>query len=114
MTWTPGTGCSVSSFRTNSSAGGQLEHPSDVKSSTTTGRLPTVGVTAPFAAGRDWPTDLPVPATHRRIAHNESRCIPVSLQRTSDPWIISGHLQALRRGHPSLVIPNPQQTTGAV
>src|SRR5579859_8109178 len=37
MISTPATGCSLRSFVSNASAGGQLEHPSDVKSSTTTG-----------------------------------------------------------------------------
>src|SRR5688500_8747652 len=37
MTIAPGTGCFSSSRARTASAGGQLEHPSDVKSSTTTG-----------------------------------------------------------------------------
>src|SRR3982751_2954915 len=37
MISTPGTGCSCASLLSSASAGGQLEQPSDVKSSTTTG-----------------------------------------------------------------------------
>src|SRR5215510_7077112 len=37
MISTPAKGCAVSIFASSASAGGQLEQPSDVKSSTTTG-----------------------------------------------------------------------------
>src|SRR5579871_4296986 len=38
--------CSWSSFARSASAGGQLEHPSEVKSSTTTGRIGCIGSVA--------------------------------------------------------------------
>src|SRR5215472_5065175 len=44
----PATGCALSSFARRASAGGQLEHPSEVKSSTTTG---ADGEVAPGASG---------------------------------------------------------------
>src|SRR5580700_3286353 len=61
MTWAPSTGCCSSSPASNASAGGQLEQPSEVNSSTTTGvRCASEG------AGEDCPRDR-MPAKVSRI-----------------------------------------------
>src|SRR5271154_2229584 len=53
----PATGCDASSFRNSSSAGGQLEQPSEVNSSTSTGeRVPSALAVVFAASGLRWAT----------------------------------------------------------
>src|SRR5258707_5143426 len=60
----PATGCCSSSFASRASAGGQLEQPSDVNNSRTTGTrtLALVAVPAALCGGPAWPRTARVKA----------------------------------------------------